>query len=202
VFEEEKPRLLRLAAHRFDTDLMRVVRSDKTIYVRFDQNDYSIPPEAIGRALTLVASPNNVHILDGSSEIARHRRSYDRLARIEDPNHIEALLKQKQRAIGSAPGTRLERAVPEIRQLLDAAFNRGESITRQKNFSFHLPNPLVAAELALGRKKLPDLRRGRRLDLQQPLVDGYLPSMVHLVGDVKITKCRASTSASRTAPFL
>jgi hypothetical protein len=38
----------------------------------------------------------------------------------------------------------------------------------------------------VGRKRLPDLRGGRRLDLQQPHVDGYLPSMVHLVSDVKI----------------
>jgi transposase len=44
VFEQEKPRLLPLPAHPFDTDSIRVVRSDKTIYVRFDQNDYSIPP--------------------------------------------------------------------------------------------------------------------------------------------------------------
>jgi transposase len=149
VFEEEKPRLLPLPAHRFDTDLMRVVRSDKTIYVRFDQNDYSIPPQAIGRALTLAASPNNVRILDGSSEIARHRRSYDRLARIEDPNHIEALLKQKQKAIGSAPGTRLEHAVPEIRHLLDAAFNRGESITRQIRMLLGLLDDYGAAQLRM-----------------------------------------------------
>lgn len=149
VFEEEKPRLLRLPAHRFDTDLMRVVRSDKTIYIRFDLNDYSIPPEAIGRPVTLLASPNNVRILDGSSEIARHRRSYDRLARIQDPNHIEALLKQKQKAIGSAPGTRLERAVPEIRQLLDAAFTRGESITRQIRMLLGLLDDYGAAQLRM-----------------------------------------------------
>jgi hypothetical protein len=48
------------------------VRSRKTIYVRFDLNDYSIPPEAVGRQLTLVASDTSVRILDGSSEIARH----------------------------------------------------------------------------------------------------------------------------------
>jgi hypothetical protein len=147
VFEEEKPRLLRLPAHRFDSDLMRVVRSDKTIYVRFDLNDYSIPPEAVGKSLTLVASPKNVRILDGSSEVARHRRSYDRLARIQDPNHIEALLKQKQKAIGSAPGTRLEHAVPEIRQLLDAAFTRGESITRQIRMLLGLLDDYGAAQL-------------------------------------------------------
>lgn len=131
VFEEEKPRLLPLPAHPFETDLIRVVRSDKTIYVRFDQNDYSIPPEAVGRALILVASAGIVRILDGATELACHRRSYDRLARIEDPNHIEALLNLKQKATASVRGTRLEHAVPESRQLLDAAFSCGESITRQ-----------------------------------------------------------------------
>jgi hypothetical protein len=139
--------LLTLPAHRFDTDLIRVVRSDKTIYVRFDQNDYSIPPEAVGRSLTLVASPGIVRILDGASELAQHRRSYDRLARIEDPNHIEALLNQKQKATESARGTRLEHAVPESRQLLDAAFSRGESITRQIRMLVGLLDDYGAAEL-------------------------------------------------------
>jgi hypothetical protein len=32
------------------------IRSAKTIYVRFDLNDYSIPPNAVRRPLTLVAS--------------------------------------------------------------------------------------------------------------------------------------------------
>jgi len=131
VFDEEKSRLLPLPAHPFETDLVRAVRSDKTIYVRFDLNDYSIPPEAVGKSLTLVASGSIVRILDGSKELARHRRSYDRLARIDDPNHIEALLNQKQRAIGSVRGTRLEQAVPESRQLLDAAFTRGERVGGQ-----------------------------------------------------------------------
>jgi transposase len=147
AFEEERPMLLTLPAHPFDTDLIRVVRSDKTIYVRFDQNDYSIPPEAVGRALTLVASPGIVRILDGATELAEHRRSYDRLARIEDPNHIEALLNQKQKATGSVRGTRLEHAVPESRQLLDAAFSRGESITRQIRMLVGLLDDYGAAEL-------------------------------------------------------
>jgi hypothetical protein len=42
--------------HPFNTDRMEMVRSRKTIYVRFDLNDYSIPPEAVGRPLTRVAA--------------------------------------------------------------------------------------------------------------------------------------------------
>src|SRR5579884_2939374 len=49
VFAEEQPRLLPHPLHAFSTDLMVPVRSAKTIYVRFDLNDYSIPPEAVGR---------------------------------------------------------------------------------------------------------------------------------------------------------
>ena len=48
LFAEERPRLLPLPAHEFSTDRVVVVRSAKTIYVRFDGNDYSIPPEAVG----------------------------------------------------------------------------------------------------------------------------------------------------------
>ena len=67
------------------------VRSAKTIYVRFDLNDYSIPPEAVGRPLTLVASDTHVRILDGTAEIARHHRCYDRHQLVLDPAHAQAL---------------------------------------------------------------------------------------------------------------
>ena len=78
AFTEEQPRLLPLPLHPFHTDRMETVRSRKTIYVRFDLNNYSIPPEAVGRPLTLLASDTDVRILDGAAEVARHHRSYDR----------------------------------------------------------------------------------------------------------------------------
>ncbi len=74
VFAEEQPRLLTPPLHAFSTDRIETVRSRKTIYVRFDLNDYSIPPEAVGRPLTLVASDTTVRILDGAVELARHPR--------------------------------------------------------------------------------------------------------------------------------
>jgi hypothetical protein len=78
AFQQEGPRLLPPALHPFPTDRIETVRSHKTIYVRFDLNDYSIPPQAVGRQLTLVASDTRVRILDGCIEIARHIRTYDR----------------------------------------------------------------------------------------------------------------------------
>ncbi len=70
AFAEEKLRLLPLPAHPFETDLVLSVHAGKTIYIRFDLNDYSIPPPAVGRPLTLVASESSVRILEGTKEIA------------------------------------------------------------------------------------------------------------------------------------
>jgi len=120
-----------LPLHPFPTDLIQPIRSAKTIYVRFDLNDYSIPPEAVGRPLTLVASDTLILILDGTHEIARHRRSYDRHQSVLEPAHQQALLQLKRKAFHSTPSGRLAQAVPESETLLDLAFARGESAGSQ-----------------------------------------------------------------------
>ena len=129
AFREEAAHLLPLPQNPFGTDLVTSVRSEKTIYIRFDLNDYSIPPDAVGRPLTLVASETSVRVLDGLAEIARHARSYDRHQKIEDPAHVEALLAEKQRAHGSTANARLIGAVPRAETLLQACFKRGESVS-------------------------------------------------------------------------
>jgi transposase len=147
AFAEEQPRLLPLPAHPLETDLVLPLHAGKTIYLRFDLNDYSIPPEAIGRPLTLVASESRVRILDASKEIAQHRRSYDRHQLVLDPAHQQALLEEKRRAFGSTPGGRLSQAVPESEALLDAAFARGESVGSQTAQLLKLLDIYGAAEL-------------------------------------------------------
>ena len=131
VFAEEQPRLLPHPLHPFGTDLVLPVRSAKTIYVRFDLNDYSIPPEAVGRQLMLVASDTMVRILDGTAEVARHHRTYDRHQLVLDPAHQQALLKTKRKARDATPSGRLAQAVPESETLLDLAFQNGESAGSQ-----------------------------------------------------------------------
>jgi transposase len=147
AFEEEKPSLLHLPAHVFETDLVRPIHSGKTIYVHFDLNDYSIPPDLIGRTLTLVASPTTVRLLNGSTEVACHRRSYDARRVILDPKHQDALLAEKRRAYGSTAGSRLASAVPESEALLEAALQRGESPHRQARLLVGLLDDYGAAEL-------------------------------------------------------
>ena len=131
VFAEEQPRLLAPPLHLFSTDRIETVCSGKTIYVRFDLNDYSIPPGAVGRPLTLAASDTTVRILDGAAEIARHQRTYDRRQLVLDPAHSEAVLKFKRKALHATPASRLEHLVPESKTLLDLAFAHGESAGSQ-----------------------------------------------------------------------
>jgi len=131
AFAEERARLLPHAANSFPTDRIEPVRSAKTIYVRFDLNQYSIPPEAVGRQLTLLASDVAVRILDGANEIARHTRSYDRGHLVLDPAHQDAVLRSKRKAFHSTPAGRLEQLVPESKAFLDQAFAQGESAARE-----------------------------------------------------------------------
>jgi transposase len=147
AFREEQARLLPLPLKPFDCDLVQPIRSDKTIYVRVDGNDYSIPPEAVRKQLTLVANPEWVRLLDGAREIARHRRSYDRHAQIADPAHIAAVVKEKGKALGATATGRLAGAIPRIGEFLDAAFERGETVARQSKQLLQLLDDYGAMEL-------------------------------------------------------
>ena len=156
VLAEERPHLLPLPAHPFSCDLTRTVYADKTLCVRFDLNDYSVPPPALGRALTLVASPARVRLLDGSTEVASHLRSYDRHQLVEDPAHRQALLEQKRKALGSTPSGRLAVLVPESQAFLEAACERGESTARLTLQLLHLLDDYGAGELTAALREALD----------------------------------------------
>lgn len=131
AFAEEQPRLIPLPLHPFPTDLIVAVQSRKSIYVCFDLNQYSIPPEAAGKPLTLIASDTVVRIAEGDREIARHVRSYDRQQQVLDPEHQKALLESKRKGIGVTATGRLALVAPESETLLDRAFVQGESASQQ-----------------------------------------------------------------------
>jgi len=131
VFDsEERPRLLALPQHPLDTSQRTPVRSAKTLWVRFDRNDYSIPPAAVGKDLVLLAEATRVRIFDGLQEIANHRRSFHQGEQITDPAHAAALLKAKRAARGAAADSPLRLAVPEVERFLDVAFPRHRNTAR------------------------------------------------------------------------
>lgn len=147
VFAEEQTRLLPLPLHPFVTDRSMPIHTGKTIYVRFDLNDYSIPPHCVGRPLILVASDTQVRLLDAGRPVACHRRSYDRQQQILDPAHEHVLLEQKRQALGATPSGRLLAAAPEIEALLAAAVDRGEPASTSTTQLLKLLDDYGAAEL-------------------------------------------------------
>jgi hypothetical protein len=128
VLVEEQPRLLPLPAHPFETAVLRTVSSGKTPYVRFDRNSYSIPHTAVRRLLTLLASPTTVRVLDGTEEIARHVRSYDTNAVVEQAAHVAELIAATRQDNPSTARDRLRLAVPVAATLLERLAARGESL--------------------------------------------------------------------------
>ena len=128
VFAEEQPRLLPLPAHPFETDLLRVVTSGKTPYVRFDRNAYSIPHMHVRRPLTLLASTTTVRLILGTDEIARHPRSYDTGQTIEHAAHLAGLVAATRQHNPSSARDRLRLAVPAIATLFERLISRGESL--------------------------------------------------------------------------
>jgi transposase len=128
AFAQERPQLLALPEHLFPTDEQEAVSVGKTPYVRFDRNDYSVPPAYTRRTLTVVASPTQVRVLDGLEEIARHPRSYDQGQQIEKPEHIAQLTEFKRQARRHRGLDRLAQAAPNSRELLTQAAARGGNL--------------------------------------------------------------------------
>jgi transposase len=161
AFAKERPLLIGLPQHPFETDDMVAVLSPKTIYIHFDGNDYSIPPTAVGKPLTLLVSDTLIRVLEGTVEIVRHPRRYDRRQRIEDPAHLQALLQEKRRARGSVPSQRLRACVPQSEALLEAAFARGESAAAQTQQLLELLDRYGASELSAAIEEALDRKTER-----------------------------------------
>jgi transposase len=128
AFEQEKPALRPLPDDPPSTDERVAVRVGKTPYVRFDGNDYSIPHTRVRRTLAVLADLERVRVTDGSEVVATHTRSFSRGETIEDPAHIEPLVREKAQARQSRGLDRLGRAAPACALLLQRLAERGENI--------------------------------------------------------------------------
>jgi O-antigen/teichoic acid export membrane protein len=59
-------------------------------YVRFDANDYSVDPAALGRLVWITADLELIEVLCDDELVARHPRAWSRAATITDPAHMAA----------------------------------------------------------------------------------------------------------------
>jgi hypothetical protein len=128
VFADEAPRLLALPDNPAPLLERVAVSVGKTPYVRFDLNDYSVPHSHVRRILTVLADPHEVRIADGADILARHPRSYDKGAQIEEPAHIQALVDDKRAARQHSANDRLAQAAPASQTLLIRAAERGANL--------------------------------------------------------------------------
>ncbi len=150
VFAEEKEKLLPLPPDAYPCHERVEVSVGKTPYVRFDLNDYSIPHCFVRKMLVVVASLDQVRVVDGDGVIATHRRSWDRAARIEDPRHIAALVEEKSAASRARRNERLAELVPASSKLLEAMAARNQPLGRATSelmelLRTHGPEALAAA---------------------------------------------------------
>lgn len=149
AFAAEQPKLLALPANPFPSEERVAVHIGKQPYARFDLNDYSVPHEQVRRTLTVLADLERVRILDGDTVLANHPRSYDQGATIEEAAHIEALVQQKHHAAQERGTDRLTRAVPNSRDLLTQAGQRGDNLGSITATLLRLLEHYGAAELEI-----------------------------------------------------
>jgi hypothetical protein len=80
---------------------------------------------------TLVASDTHVRVLDGSTEVARHARTWDMRQVVEDPAHLEGLKDIKRKAHGATGRERLLTTVPTAERLYAELAARQEPLGRE-----------------------------------------------------------------------
>ncbi len=128
AFEAEGRSLLGLPEAAFALGERVAAKVGKTPYVRFDTNDYSVPHTHVRRTLTVLADEQWVRVLDGSTELARHRRCWDSHAQIEDETHVQRLVEVKRAARAHRACDRLAQAAPASAELLRRAGAQGENL--------------------------------------------------------------------------
>jgi len=128
AFEAEGRSLMALPEAAFALGERVAVKVGKTPYVRFDLNDYSVPHTHVRRTLTVLADEQWVRVLDGATELARHRRCWDSHAQIEIEAHVQRLVDAKRAGRAHRACDRLSQAAPASAELLKRAGARGENL--------------------------------------------------------------------------
>jgi hypothetical protein len=110
------------------TDLVKPIDVDKTGFVEFDGNRYSVPHVHSERVVQLRADDRIVRLLDGDEEIASHERCWGRRQLVELPAHRPALLVEKRAGRDLKGRDRLRAEVPASEQLLERWVEQGRNL--------------------------------------------------------------------------
>lgn len=96
LLREEQQQFLRpLPEERFEARRIETAHADSLSLVRFDRNSYSVPTKYAHRAITVVATVDEVRLLFVDELVACHPRCWDKQQFFFDPVHYLALLERK-----------------------------------------------------------------------------------------------------------
>ncbi|MFT3770176.1 MAG: hypothetical protein QM820_32505 [Minicystis sp.] len=138
VLAEERTRLLALPDPLPETNLVLPIPVDKTAFVAFDGNCYSVPSIHHDKTLMLVAGDTTVQLLDGEEEVARHDRCWGRHQRIEAPQHRAELLEHKRAAREPKGRDRLNAAIDGFDVLQERWVEAGRNVGFMTAKALHL----------------------------------------------------------------
>jgi hypothetical protein len=105
------------------------VNIGKYPYARFYTNDYSLPPECVGKTLNILATHSDVQFIDGLNIVATHERCWGKYEMIEDPTHLTLLRERKKKAQTHSGLARLVASVPAGEQFISGLAERGQNIS-------------------------------------------------------------------------
>ena len=154
LLEEDRQAMLPLPAQAFDARRLSQANACRLSLVRFDANRYSVPVAHAHRPITIVATVDEVRLIDGDQLIARHPRCWKREQDVFDPVHYLALLEKKPGGFDHARPLEQWNLPPcfdELRRLLEAdGFGMREFIRVLRLLeSFSLPQLTDAVQYAL-----------------------------------------------------
>jgi len=184
AFSEEQNQLLPLPEYEYYTRESVPAKVGKTPYVRFDLNDYSVPPFVVGKSVMLIADLHTVTVTHEGSVVCEHQRCFDKGRQIEDAMHLEDVVEMKRAAKKHRSLDRLRHAAPSCKALLEATCLRGSSLGYVTRNLVHLLELYGASELEIAIKEALAKERTHFSDVQQILEHrrkskGLLPP-VHL----------------------
>jgi len=99
AWQKEREYLLPLPAKPFDPAVQQIGVVDSYCTVPFKTNHYSVPPQYVGKVLTIRSYWNRIEVTTGLEKIAEHRRSYAKDEYILQPEHYLDLLERRPHAI-------------------------------------------------------------------------------------------------------
>lgn len=95
LLAEDRQAMLDLPRQAFDARRVTQALANSLSLVAFDSNRYSVPVKHAHRPITIVATVDEVRLIDGDRLVARHGRSWKREQDLFDPVHYLALLEKK-----------------------------------------------------------------------------------------------------------